>query len=174
MRVSTSLFLLSTAEDPSAFKTIVAFEDPRDRFGINFVLFGEDAGRERFERVPVEDRDGGLQKDRAAVEVFVNEMHCTSGHLDAMNKRLVLRVETGECGKQGGMDVQNATRKLPNEMAAQQTHVTGQTDEVAAVLPKQISDLRVESGAILAGGFDRAAGEGKLAGERQALRLRFI
>ena len=60
------------------------------------------------DRVVIEHRHGRLQDDRTAVELCRHEVHGRTAHPDAMLERLALRVETGERGKQRGVDVQNA------------------------------------------------------------------
>ncbi len=127
---------VSRFDDSPSFDTVVAFEHPTYRFGINLMFFDQNSGRQGLERVGIEDGDGGLQKDRAAVELFVDEVNGTAGDLHAVGERLILGIETGKGGQQRRMDIQDATLKLPNELSAQETHVACQTNPIDAVTSK--------------------------------------
>lgn len=139
---------MSGFDDAAAFDAEVAPENPGDGFRIDAMFFGEYAERQSFQGVVVENGNGGLQKNGAAVEIFIDKMNCTSGYFHSVLEGLVLGVESGEGGKQRRMDVQDLVRKLRNEATGEKAHVTGETDEVDLVLVKQGGNLGVEFGAV--------------------------
>ena len=61
--------------------------------------------------------DGGLENDGTGVELFIHEMHRAAGDADAVFQRLLLRVEAGKGGQQGGVNVEDAAGELANEPA---------------------------------------------------------
>src|ERR1700728_1088606 len=101
-------------------------------------------------------------------------MDGAAGHLDAVREGLMLGVKAGKGGQQGGVDVEDTLGKLPNEMAAEKTHISSQTDEIDTVLTKQISDLQVKSSAIEPGGLDYATRQAEFPGARETRRIGLI
>ena len=63
------------------------------------------------------------------IQLFVNQMHRTAADLDALLERLALSVQSGERGKERGMNVQDAVLERPDEPGAHQPHVAGKADE---------------------------------------------
>ena len=76
------------------------------------MFFFEDAVGERVSGIGIEDRDGSLQDDRAAVQLLIHEVDRAAGNLDAMRPRLILGIETRKGGQQRRMDVENAIRRI--------------------------------------------------------------
>ena len=100
------------------------------------MFLDQNTGREGFECIGVEDRDGSLEQNRAAIEIFVDEVDGTSSDLHSMGERLILRIEAGESGQKRGMYVEDTAGKLRNEVSAQKTHISRETNPIYAVLPK--------------------------------------
>ena len=100
------------------------------------MFFDQDSRRESFECIVVEDRDSSLEQDRAAVEIFVDEVDRAARDFCAVRESLILRIEAGESGQQRRVDIQDAIGKLRNEVSAQEPHITSQTNPIHAVLPK--------------------------------------
>src|SRR5439155_5994416 len=72
---------------------VFSFQDNFNGFGIDAVLLFEDFFRERGLGVFVENRNGGLQNDRAGVEIFVDEMDSAAAEFYAIFKGLGLGFE---------------------------------------------------------------------------------
>ena len=75
------------------------------RFGIDTVLFLEDARRKRLRRVVIAHRHHRLAHDGSGVHAFVNQMHRTPGEFHAVFQRLPLRVLARKRRKQGRMNI---------------------------------------------------------------------
>ena len=71
-------------------------EHQTNRFGIETMLFDQDARRERRDGVAVENGHGRLQDDRTAIEFGRDQVHGRAAHANTMVERLTLRVETRE------------------------------------------------------------------------------
>ncbi len=82
--------------------------DAVDGLSVGDVLLGKDAVCEGVGVVSVEDGDGALEDDGTMVEVLVDEMYGAAGDFDAVVEGLLLGVEAGEGGQQGGMNVEDA------------------------------------------------------------------
>src|SRR5690348_1832476 len=117
-------------EDAAAFDAIAAFEDDAHGFGIDAMLFGEDAGGERLLGVVVADGHGGLEDDGAGVEIFVHEVHSAAGDFHAVIERLALGFESRERGEKRRMDIEDASAKGLDEMRREKAHVAGEADEI--------------------------------------------
>ena len=98
------------------------------------MLFHENAIRKRFHRIAVFHRNGRLQQDGAAIQMFINEVHRTPRNFDSVRERLILRIQTWKRRKEGGMHVQNSFRKLPDKLTAEQPEITGETHQVNLML----------------------------------------
>src|SRR5687768_16823513 len=72
------------SHEPTAVYVPAALEDGAHGFGIETMFLLEDPGRERFRRVGILDRDGGLRHDRPAVQFACDEMNGDAADLDAM------------------------------------------------------------------------------------------
>jgi hypothetical protein len=130
----------------ASFNTVISAEHPGDGLRVNAVLFGQDTRRELLKRVIVFNRDGRLEQDRAAVEIFVYEMNGAAGDLYAVGESLVLGIEAWKGREERGVDIENAPAKLRNEPTAQKPHVACETNPINTVLLQQISNLRIELG----------------------------
>src|SRR3954453_1154328 len=105
-----------------------ARRDHADRLGEELVLGGVDRLLKR-RPVPARGhRDLALQDHRPRVDPLVNEVDADAGYLDPGIERLADRVEAGEGGKQGGVDVDDAVAEARDEGAAEQLHVAGEDD----------------------------------------------
>src|SRR5262249_38686872 len=80
----------------TARDAITAGEYEADRFAIDPVFFREDACRECVDGIVVFHGDGGLNDDRAGIEVFIDEVDGAAGDAHAVIERLALGVEAGE------------------------------------------------------------------------------
>ena len=81
---------------PPALDAELAAQYQVNRFGVDTVLFGENARRQGVFRVFVENRYGSLDQNRSRVEMLIDEMHRTAGKLDTVLERLMLRFEARE------------------------------------------------------------------------------
>ena len=120
-----------------------AFQDNSNRFGVDAVLFAQDALGQGFRRVLVFDRDEGLHDDRAGVEIFVHEVHGAAGKFHAVFEGLALRFEAGKGGQQRGMNIQDAIRKGGDEIRREQAHVAREADEVHILFVQRGDDQLV-------------------------------
>src|SRR5579862_3542544 len=90
------ILLLPFPHQPSPHNLILPFEDDVDRLAICDVLLLKNALTKTMFRVAVEHGNGPLHDDRAMVEFFIDEMHGTTGDLNAVSKRLLLRFNAGK------------------------------------------------------------------------------
>ena len=75
---------------------IIAIDKQRHRFGVETMLFDQDARGESVGRIVVKHRNDRLRDDRAAVERFVNEVDCAAAPFNAVLNGLTMRVEAGK------------------------------------------------------------------------------
>jgi len=120
-----------------------SFQDDFDSFGVDAVLFFQNFFRERGFGVFVEHGNGGLQNNRAGIEVFVNEVDGAAGELHAVFERLPLRFEAGEGREQGGMNIQDPAWIFGDKKWREQAHVSGEANEVDFVFIENGGDLAV-------------------------------
>src|SRR5581483_8896945 len=99
-------------DNSSALDAVISAKNPGEGLGINTMLFGENARREGFHRILIEDRDRGLKKNGASIEVLIDEMDRAARDLHAMNERLMLGIEAREGRKERGVDIEDPVRKL--------------------------------------------------------------
>jgi hypothetical protein len=97
------------------------------------VLLDEDAGGEGFFGVALQHRHGALNDDRAGVELGGHEVHGDATHLHTVRERLPLRVQSGERGKQRGVDVHDCVGERRDEPGAYTSHEPRQADHVHVV-----------------------------------------
>jgi hypothetical protein len=114
-----------------------------DGFRIQYVFLFQNSSRKCFDRIVVEDRDGALGDDWAAVERVVDEVDRASADLCAMIECLSLRVQTGEQRQQAWVDVDDALRKRVHEKRRQDAHVTGETNQIDAFLAQDRNNLAI-------------------------------
>src|SRR5206468_2509196 len=87
---------------------------------------------------------GSLQQDRAAVQLFIDEMNSASGELHPVLEGLVLSIKAGESRQERRMDIEQAVGEFRNEMAAEDAHVAGQANQVDFLFQQQSGYLLVE------------------------------
>ena len=87
------------------------------------MLLLQDARGQRVFVVIRQHRDGALHDDWPVVEVLVDEMDAAAADLHSVVKGLLLSFQSGKCGQQRRVDIENALRKLLNEPGRQQPHV---------------------------------------------------
>src|SRR5579864_3236705 len=96
-----------------------------------------------FFAILVEHRNSGLQNNRAGVQLLVHKMHCAAADFDAVLERLLLRVEAGKGGQQGGVNVQNPQGESPAKFSAEQAHETRKANQFYAALPEFLDNSPV-------------------------------
>src|SRR5436190_5565504 len=74
-------------------------------FGVELVLFDQDARRQTLGRITVTDRHLALRDDGPAVQRLINKMYGAPADLCAMRQGLLLRVETGKRRQQTWMNI---------------------------------------------------------------------
>ncbi len=57
--------------------------------------------------IAVEDRNRPLHDDGPVIQFLVDKMHRAAGNFHSVSERLLLCFESGKCGQQRGMDVEN-------------------------------------------------------------------
>ncbi len=117
----------------AAAEFVFAAGDKADSFGVGKVLFGEDAAVEGFGCVGVEDGDSALDDDGAMIKLLIDKVDGAAGDFDAVSEGLLLSFEAGECGKQRGMNVEDAIAEGGDEVGREEAHVAGQADEIDVV-----------------------------------------
>src|ERR1700758_4749177 len=100
------------------------------------------------------DGHGSLQDDDAVVELLIDEMHGAASDFDAILKGLLLRIQAGKRGQQRWMDVQNALRKSLNKAWREQAHVTGEANELDAMVLERSNDSGIVISALAAVGLN--------------------
>src|SRR6185437_5457155 len=103
-------------DDAAAFDAVTAFEHDAHGFGVDAVLFGEDASGERIHRIVVANWNGGLQDDRAGVEIFVDEMHGAADEFYAVLESLALSFEPGKRRQERRMNIENTAAKFVDKI----------------------------------------------------------
>lgn len=86
-----------------------------DCFRISDVFLLKNALRQAVFVVIIEDRDRLLNDNGAVIEFRIHKMHCAARDSDTVGKCLLLRLQAWECGKERGVDVEDAVRKPLNE-----------------------------------------------------------
>ena len=109
----------STYEAPSLNRP-AAVEHQLNRFGINPMLFEQDARRQRIDRVVGEHRDRGLNDDRPAVQFRRHQVDRRARDAHAMRERLSLRIESRERREQRRVDIQDPIGKRGRAAACRQ------------------------------------------------------
>src|SRR6185437_4099292 len=79
-------------------------------------------------------RHGLLNNDGAMIELLVYKMHGAAGNLHTVRECLLLRFEPRKGRKQRRMDVQDFVWKLLHKPGREQSHVSGEADEIDFVL----------------------------------------
>jgi len=64
-------------------------------------------------------------------------MYRATADFRAVLQRLPLRVESGKCGQQTGMNVEDATAIGVNEFRGQHAHITGQANQINLSTPER-------------------------------------
>ena len=131
----------------AALDLVLTAGDAGNGFRVGKVFFGEDAGSEGVGVVGVENGDGTLQDDCAVVEVLVDEVDGAAGDFHPVVEGLLLGVESGECGQERGMDIQDSVGEGGDKAGREQAHVTGEDDEVDVVFAKAGDQIGVVVGA---------------------------
>src|SRR5579883_2980816 len=147
-----TLRISSNGKHAAALDPVAAGEHDADCFRVDAVFLGQDARRERFDRVVVFDRNRALQDDRAGVEVLIYKVHGAAGDLDAVFQRLLLGVEPGKGRQQGRMNVENPLRKGANKSGAEQAHEAGQAHQLDLVVSQLFDQHAVVNLAVEAAG----------------------
>src|SRR5918996_968665 len=143
-------------------------------FRIQYVFLLQNSSRKCFDRVVVEDWDGALSDDRAAVERVVDEVDRASADRGAVIERLSLRVETGKQRQQARVDVEDALRKRVDEKRRQHAHVTCETNQIDAFFAQDGNDLAIVFLTFTSAAFDDKCSEPALFGGAQAFRVGLI
>jgi len=118
--------------------------------------------------VRLEDGNCSLQNDGSVIEVLVDEMNGAARDFYAVVECLLLGVEAGKGGKERGVDVEDAVGKRGDESRREQTHVTGQADEVYSVVSKAGDEVLIVIGAGAALGDVEGGGKAEVFGGREA------
>ena len=98
------------------------------------MLLFEYARGESLFRVFIKNRHGLLSDDWSTVKCLVNKMDCATRPLDAMFKHLFVGIESGKCRQETGVNIQDAMTVSLNEIAGEQPHVAGQTNNIYFVI----------------------------------------
>src|SRR5690242_9869108 len=94
-------------ENAPPLDPVVASQYPGNGFGVKAVFFGENSCRQVVGRIAIKDRDGGLEQDGTAIEVFIHKMNCATGNLYAVRPGLELGIKTWKGRKKRGVDIQD-------------------------------------------------------------------
>ncbi len=129
------LFLFLSLDDAAPFNAVVASEHPGDGFGVNFMFLDQDAGGKVSTVSLSSNGHRGLQDNRTAVEMLIDQMDRAAGDLHAVSEGLVLGIEAREGGQQRRVDIEDAIGKLRNEPTArEQAHIACQTNPINPML----------------------------------------
>ena len=128
------------ADEPAAIEGPRFMEEDADRVRVDAVFDLEDPRGQGVHGVGVEHRHGGLEDDRAGVEIAVHEMHGGAADAHAVRERLVLRVEPGERGQKRRVDVHDAIRKRVEQRGADEAHESCKADEADVARAKFVGD----------------------------------
>ena len=120
-----------------------ALRDHADRLRVELVLDRVDRLLELLAVALGRHRHLALEDHRPGVDPLVDEVDGDPGRLDPGLERLADRVEPGEGGQQGGVDVDDAVAEAGDEAGAEQLHVAGEDDEVGAARLDPVGHRRV-------------------------------
>ena len=107
------------------------------------MLLDEDACRQGFGAVAVENRNRSLQDDRAIVEPGRDEMDRRTGYADAVLERLTLRLEARERGQQRRMNVEDAIGKCLEQPRSNQSHVPSKANQTDFARTKDLDEAAI-------------------------------
>src|SRR3954471_9432215 len=112
----------------------LARRDHADRLRVELVLGRMDLQLERLAVAIGRDLDLALDDHRPGIDPLVDEVDADAGDVGPGRQRLADRVEAGEGGQQGGVNVDDAIAEARDEGRAEQLHVAGEDDQVGAAL----------------------------------------
>ena len=98
------------------------------------MLFFQDALSEDIFVIMVKNRHIGLDDDRSRIHTIIDKMDGAPSHLYSVEKGLVLGMETGESGKEGGVDVHHPPTKVMDDSRTKDSHIAGKNVEVSSEL----------------------------------------
>jgi hypothetical protein len=125
----TSSSIYSTA----ALETELPVEKHTDRLRIETVLLLENTRRKTLFGIASHDGNGRLCEYGTMIQLFIDDVNRRAAHLHTVSESLSLPVKSWKGRKEGGVDVENPVRKGPHQCGREQSHETGQTDDVDLV-----------------------------------------
>ena len=129
-----------------------------------------DAFVQRVDIVVVEHGYGNLGDDRPGVDTVVHHEQGGAGDLDAVLEGLTRRVHAGERWQQRRVGVDGAAAEEPEEGRSDESHETGQDDEVGLVRGDRLGELHVPVDPVVElGRLDDEGGDAGPLGAGQAL-----
>ena len=131
-------------QESPALEADLVFHEQANGFRIDPVLLLQNSRGEGFRRVFIQNRDNGLADDGAGVHTFIHDVDRTAGEFHAIIQRLFLRVGSRKGRQQGGMNIQDATRKRANEVRAEDAHETCQAHHIHLKVLQNRNDFTVE------------------------------
>lgn len=150
-----------------------ALSEPLQGLGIDAVFHGMDAPHQAVRIFPGVDRHGGLDDHRAAVHLFLHEMHGAAGNFDPVSLGVGPAVHAGKAGQQRRVDVDDPPGKSLQKGGTEQAHVSGQDDEFRAAFPQHGDELPVVALPVRKEGVVQSRmGQPGLAGALQHARAR--
>src|SRR5436305_3302027 len=120
-----------------------ARRDHADRLRVELVLGGVNCQLECRAVAIGGNLDLALQDYWSGIDPLVDEVDADAGDVGARVERLANRIESGEGGQQGGVDVDDAVAEARDEAGAEQLHVAGEDDQVSVALLDPLGHRRV-------------------------------
>ena len=100
----------------------------------------QDAIRECLSCVVIENGDSPLQDDRTRVELGRDQVDGDTADLHSVLDRLMLGIHSRKRRQQRRMNIENRVREGIQQHGANQSHVTGETDQTNLPCPQFVED----------------------------------
>ncbi len=107
------------------------------------MLLLKNSSSQRMLVITVKDRNCLLHDDGPMIQFLVDKMHRAAGNFYAVSECLLLRLESGKCRQERGMDIENLARKLLYKPRREQAHISRKTDQIYTVLLQRANNLAV-------------------------------
>src|SRR5207249_2900287 len=105
-----------------------------DCFGVNAMFFLQNAGRKRFDRIVIQNRNHSLVDDWAIVQRAGYEVNRAAAEFYSVLQRLFLDLEPGKRRQQRRMNIQDTVGKGVEKDGAEDSHEPGKNHQANIVL----------------------------------------
>ena len=171
----TGLFAIAEY-DPSLLAQFNLFQaQPPDSLRIDPMLFSQHTSRQRLYGVVTQHRYGGLDDDRAVIEIGRDEMYRAAMYFNPVAQRASMSFQTAICWQQRRVDIDHFSVIMRHEVRREDTHEARKCDEIGMKIVYCSDKLRVEAVSIrIVAMFDDGGGDVMSLRDVQPFRIRAI